>query len=227
MDSVVTMNLDHLRRFLSEDGYAAHCRNARIMTADGMPLIWASRLQGTPLPERVTGSNLIWSLTAAAAQRHRSVFLLGGAAGAARRTAEILSRRYPGLRIKGVSSEAIDLARNNGALKTLASRLASAQPDIVYVALGSPKQEQLIDHLRDTLPQAWWLGVGIAFSLVSGEIRRAPKWMQASGLEWLHRLIQEPTRLARRYLVNGLPFAATLLCSAALGRFSNPQLRQR
>jgi N-acetylglucosaminyldiphosphoundecaprenol N-acetyl-beta-D-mannosaminyltransferase len=213
--SVVTMNLDHLRRFGNEGDYAACCRSATIVTADGMPLIWASRLQRTPLPERVTGSNLIWSLTAAAARQRKSIFLIGGAPGVARRTADTLLNRFPGIRIAGVSSEIIDPKRGRG-LKRLSERLESSAPDIVYVGLGSPKQEAVIHQLRDTLPNSWWMGVGIAFSFVSGEIRRAPVWMQSSGLEWVHRLMQEPTRLARRYLVAGLPFAATLLCGSAL-----------
>jgi len=223
--SVVTMNLDHLRRSAKDQEYAEQCRSATIVTADGMPLIWASRLQRTPLPERVTGSNLIFSLTAGAARQNKSVFLIGGAPGTARNTADILLRRYPGLRVAGVYSESIDPKIGGEALNRLAAELALAAPDIVYVALGSPKQEELIDKLRDALPRAWWLGVGIAFSFVSGEIRRAPQWMQKSGLEWLHRLTQEPMRLARRYLIIGLPFAATLLFSSALGRFRKPEIR--
>jgi N-acetylglucosaminyldiphosphoundecaprenol N-acetyl-beta-D-mannosaminyltransferase len=223
--SVVTMNLDHLRRFARDREYAARCRNATIVTADGMPLIWASRLQRTPLPERVTGSNLIFSLTAAAARQNKSVFLIGGTRSAARKTADILLSRYPGLRVAGVHSESIDPKNGGETLKRLTKELAMAAPDIVYVALGSPKQEELIDKLRATLPDAWWLGLGIAFSFVSGEIRRAPRWMQQSGLEWLHRLAQEPMRLTRRYLIVGLPFAARLLFSSALVRFRKPEIR--
>src|SRR5262249_1731158 len=160
-------NLDRLRRFTKERGYAARCRNATITTADGMPLIWASRLQRTPLPERVTGSNLIWSLTAGAARRRKSVFLLGGAPGTALKTAKVLLRHCRGLRITGTFCDLIDTRRGGEVLNRLADRLASAAPDIVYVALGCPKEEELIDRLRSTLPNAWWLGVGIAFSFVS------------------------------------------------------------
>ena len=95
----------------------------------------------------------------------------------------------------------------------------AANPDIIYVALGSPKQEWLIGQLRGYLPRAWWLGIGISFSFLSGHVKRAPMWMQRAGLEWLHRLCQEPRRLARRYLVQGLPFAALLFASAIKNRF--------
>jgi len=221
---VVTMNLDHLRRFVKDEAYSTLCREATIATADGMPLIWASRVQRTPLPERVTGSNLIWSLSAEAAKRRKSVFLLGGAPGVGSRAAEMLSAQNPGLRIAGTSSESINSSNLDDVVNGLAARLASAAPDIVYVALGSPKQEQVIGRLRHILPHAWWLGVGIAFSFVSGEIRRAPLWMQRGGLEWLHRLMQEPARLTHRYVIAGLPFATALLCSSALARFRKTEL---
>ncbi len=93
--------------------------------------------------------------------------------------------------------------------------LVSARPDIVYLGLGLSKQNSMIRALRLDLPGAWWLGVGISFSFVSGEVRRAPKWMQRIGLEWAHRLGQEPGRLARRYLVDGIPFAVRIFLHSA------------
>ena len=96
-------------------------------------------------------------------------------------------------------------------VKAAEKELVAAGPDIVWVALGSPKQEFLIAALRDSLPGAWMLGVGISLSFISGMVPRAPVWMQRSGLEFLHRLLQEPGRLARRYLIDDLPYAAGLL----------------
>lgn len=214
------MNLDHLRQFLQEPSYARRYREATIITADGMPLIWASRLRGTPLPERVTGSNLIWSLSEAAAQRGRSIYLLGGSHGTAQKAASVLAQRYPKLRIAGISGEAVEDGSDENQNRELVKALMAAKPDIVYVALGSPKQEQLIERLRDRLPSTWWLGIGVAFSFVAGEIRRAPLWMQRMGLEWLHRLIQEPQRLAKRYLVDGVPFALSLFWNSVAERRS-------
>jgi N-acetylglucosaminyldiphosphoundecaprenol N-acetyl-beta-D-mannosaminyltransferase len=103
-------------------------------------------------------------------------------------------------------------------MATMEATLLAAAPDIVFVALGSPKQEVLIDRLRHALPRAWWLGVGISFSFVCGRVKRAPRWMQQSGLEWLYRLSQEPKRLARRYLLDGMPFACRLLAGSLLAR---------
>jgi len=215
---VITPNLDHLRRVCRDSRLRRIYEEASIIVADGMPLIWASRLQGTPLPQRVAGSTLIWTLSEAAAANGRSIYLLGGAAGAADRAAAVLRSRYPDLRIAGTSCPEMGFEKDPTQMAGLIERLRSADADIVYVALGSPKQEWLIHRVRHCLPHAWWLGVGISFSFVAGQVVRAPLWMQRMGLEWLHRLSQEPRRLMRRYLVDGLPFAAWLLTHAVLSR---------
>lgn len=219
---VITPNIDHLRRCSREPVFRDFYAQASLVVADGMPLIWASRLQGTPLPQRVAGSNLIWSLSAAAASRGRSVFLLGGAPGTAQRASEVLKEHYPTLRIAGSYYPEMGFENDPNQMRQLVDALTNADPDIVYVALGSPKQERLIAQLRLVLPRAWWLGIGISFSFVCGQVQRAPLWIQNAGLEWLHRLGQEPGRLAKRYLVQGLPFAFLLLCGALAGRLKKP-----
>lgn len=219
--SIITMNLDHLRRFVHEPSYAAYCWRARLLIADGMPLVWASRLQGAPLPERITGSNLIWSLSQAAAGRGKSIFLLGGRPGTDRATAKILQTHYPDLSIVGTFCPPVGFENDTEQVAQVAATIAAGRPDIIYVALGSPKQEILIDQLRDCMPRSWWLGVGIAFSFVAGEAPRAPLWMQRAGLEWAHRLAHEPRRLAKRYLVQGIPFALSLFWTALTQRFNS------
>ena len=213
--TVVTPNLDHLRRCGKDLHFGALVAEADVVVADGMPLVWASRLQGTPLPERVAGSNLISSLSAAAAARGRSIFLLGGAEGTAQGAADVLKARYPNLKVAGTFCPRIGFDKNPKQMAEIAARLAAARPDIVFVALGSPKQEHLIAKLRPTLPGAWWLGVGVSFSFLTGHVKRAPMWMQRAGIEWVHRLCQEPRRLFKRYIVVGLPFATSLLSRAA------------
>ncbi|HEV8607758.1 MAG TPA: WecB/TagA/CpsF family glycosyltransferase [Tepidisphaeraceae bacterium] len=214
----VTPNLDHIRRLTRDRKLRALYSHAGLVVADGMPLIWASRIQGTPLPERVAGSSLISSLSAAAGQRNRSIYLLGGAKGTAEQAAEVLKAKYPGVRIAGIFYPEFGFESDEAQVQKLIADLVAANPDIVYVALGSPKQEWLIGQLRGYFPRAWWLGIGISFSFLSGHVKRAPRWMQQAGLEWLHRLAQEPRRLARRYLVQGLPFAASLFTSAIICR---------
>lgn len=211
---VVTPNLDHARRWRRDPDFADLCRRADLVTADGMPLVWASRLQGTPLPERVAGSNLIDSLSRAAADRGRSVFLLGGDEGVAEEAADVLKRRYPTLRIAGTHYPPFGFEHDRAQSAAIVESVTKAAPDIVFVAVGSPKQERLIAQLRPLLPQTWWLGVGISFSFLADRVKRAPRWMQRMGLEWVHRLAQEPRRLGRRYLVEGMPFATTLLAAS-------------
>ena len=223
---VATPNVDHLRRLRRDRIFAALCADANLVLADGMPLVWASRLQGTPLPERVSGSDLFWSLSAGAAERGHPIFLLGGAPGTAEAAAKVLKSHYPKLHIAGTHYPEMGFESDEKALANLERALCSAKPDIVYVALGSPKQEIIIARLRGRLPGSWWIPVGICFSFVSGEIHRAPKWMRRAGLEWLHRLAQEPRRLAKRYLVYDIPFAISLLSDATLHRLFKTGERQ-
>lgn len=211
---LMTLNLDHLRRAVLNPVYGAMVARTDLLVADGMPLIWASRLQKTPLPERVTGSNLIWSMSAEAAARGRSIFLLGGANDVAFRSAEILGGRYPRLRVAGVYVPPFGFDSDVLEMEKLIQVVCASQSQIVYVALGSPKEDALIEQLRAQLPHAWFVGVGISFSWVAGVLPRAPLWMQQAGLEWLHRLWQEPRRLGRRYLVDDLPFAFQLFAHA-------------
>jgi N-acetylglucosaminyldiphosphoundecaprenol N-acetyl-beta-D-mannosaminyltransferase len=223
-----TPNLHHMQAFASGvdgDVYerSTTLAGARLVVADGMPLIWASRLRGTPLPERVAGSNLIWSLTAAAARWGASIFLLGGNPGAAAACAQRMRRDYPDARIAGLMSPPLGFEQDERAIDEIVATLQAAAPDIVYVALGFPKQEELALRLAPHMPATWFVGVGISFSFVAGEVQRAPRWMQATGLEWIHRLAQEPRRLFRRYLIDGLPFAARLFARALRARLGGPR----
>jgi N-acetylglucosaminyldiphosphoundecaprenol N-acetyl-beta-D-mannosaminyltransferase len=216
---VVTPNLDHVRRLRTDKSLVELYNTAGLSVADGMPLIWASKLQGTPLPQRVPGSGLINTLSKAAGEKGKTVYLLGGDPGSADNAAQILTQRYPGLKIVGTCCPNYGFEKDPEVLKALIDQIVIADPDIVFVALGSPKQELLIGRIRNCLPKAWWLGVGISFSFVCGQVRRAPSWMQKMGLEWIHRLVQEPKRLAGRYLLQGVPFAFVLLSGSLMKRF--------
>jgi N-acetylglucosaminyldiphosphoundecaprenol N-acetyl-beta-D-mannosaminyltransferase len=216
---IVTHNLDHMCRLMRDSEFAELCDPAELRVADGMPLVWAAKLQGTPLPERVPGSGLILSLSQAAGAAHRSVFLLGGTPGTADLAGKELARRFPGLRIAGVACPDVGFEDDEEQMRLLREQVASSAADIIYVALGSPKQERFIAQFRDALPSAWWVGVGISFSFITGEVRRAPQWIQNCGLEWTHRLVQEPRRLAKRYLLDGIPFAVVLFAEVTRQRF--------
>ena len=225
--SVVTPNLEILRQSREDTELRRLIRGADLVLADGMPLVWASRLAGEPLPERVAGSDLIVPLVQTAARAGRSVFLLGGSPGTADAAADHLREQAPGLKVAGTLCPPYGFERSEAEVASIREALRAAQPDIVLVALGAPKQERLIEIVREDLPQAWFFGVGIALGFLVGEVRRAPTVLQKTGLEWTHRLAQEPGRLAGRYLRRGLPFAGRLGTWALAQRFGGRERRER
>jgi N-acetylglucosaminyldiphosphoundecaprenol N-acetyl-beta-D-mannosaminyltransferase len=214
----ITANADHLRRYRHDPIARELIDEADLVVADGMPLIWASRLAGTSLPERVAGSNMIWSICERACRRGQSVMLLGGDPGIAPRAGRVLRERYPGLEIAGTVCPPYGFEHDVREIDRLCEQVNASSPQIVFVALGFPKQDVLIRRLRCALPEASFIGVGISLSFVAGEVSRAPGWMRKLGLEWFYRLLQEPRRLAHRYLVVGLPFVLLLLASALVHR---------
>lgn len=218
---LITMNLNHLREFSSDPAYRRLYEGASMVVPDGMPLVWASYLQGTPLPERVTGSNLIWTLTRRAVDERCSVFLLGGTPGIADRAAAVLKAQFPDLQIVGICVPPIGFESDEASIEVAIMSVVNASPDIVYVALGTPKEDKFIHRLMDRLPSAYLIGVGASFAFVAGVLPRAPRWMQNVGLEWLFRLLHEPSRLMRRYLLEGMPFMLVLMASALRQRFTH------
>jgi N-acetylglucosaminyldiphosphoundecaprenol N-acetyl-beta-D-mannosaminyltransferase len=216
---VSTVNLDVLRQWHGSADVRELVATADLVVADGMPLVWAGELQGSPLPERVAGSSLILSLTAAAADAGASVFLLGGNPGTADAAAAELVKLSPHLRVAGTLCPPFGFDRDPAWLDRIEQQLRETSPDIVYVGLGFPKQERLILQLRGRLPTTWFVALGGCFTFVAGEIPRAPATMQRLGLEWLYRMAQEPKRLYRRYLFHGIPFLVQLLASAVAFRF--------
>jgi N-acetylglucosaminyldiphosphoundecaprenol N-acetyl-beta-D-mannosaminyltransferase len=215
---VATPNIEICRQVRRDPTARALINNASLVVPDGMPLLWAARLLGDRLPERVTGSSLIYTLSAAAAANGRTVYLLGGAPGVPQRAADELTRRYPGLRVVGADSPPWGFDREPGEVAALRARLSAANPDIVYVGLGFPKQERVISALLPDLPGSWFVGCGAAIPFAAGVLTRAPRWMQRIGMEWAHRLISEPRRLFRRYVVDDLPFAIRLITASAFAR---------
>jgi N-acetylglucosaminyldiphosphoundecaprenol N-acetyl-beta-D-mannosaminyltransferase len=212
---VVTPNVDHLHKIATGSWLGSVYAEADLVVADGMPLVWASRLLGEPLPERVAGSHLLLSLTEAAARNGLSIYLLGGTPGAAVEAAERFTQRWPELKVAGTSCPPRGFERAHGGIEAVCDDVVAAAPDVVFTALGAPKQEYLNLALRHAYPAAWYLGVGGAVDMAAGIVRRAPVWAQRSGTEWIFRMAQEPGRMARRYLVDDTPFALKLLAASA------------
>ncbi|BCY05671.1 WecB/TagA/CpsF family glycosyltransferase [Actinoplanes sp. L3-i22] len=303
---ISTPNIDILRRAAIDPEARRHLNDADLIVADGMPLIWASRLGGAPLPERVAGSSLIWTLSEGLGRDARSVFIVGGTpaprvispnagephraelpatprktpapagapapaaapgpaaapdsavgpapvptrdlgrgqaaltgstaeapivgsrrvavagavtvrevrASGAVRAAVRLAAASPGLRIAGAISPPFGFEEDETSYAEVCDRVVEARPDLVFVGLGFPKQESVIERLRRDLPATWFVGCGAAVNFVAGDVHRAPRWMQRTGLEWAHRLGAEPRRLARRYLRQDAPYALRLLARA-------------
>jgi N-acetylglucosaminyldiphosphoundecaprenol N-acetyl-beta-D-mannosaminyltransferase len=212
---IITPNVDILRRAARDPSARRHLDDADLIVADGMPLVWASRLGGAPLPERVAGSSLIWTLSNGLGRDARSIFVVGGtpAAGAVRAAAR-LAAASPGLRIAGAISPPFGFERDETTYAEVCAAVVDARPDLVFVGLGFPKQESVIERLRRHLPSTWFVGCGAAVNFVAGDVHRAPRWMQRTGLEWAHRLGTEPRRLAGRYLRQDAPYALRLLAGA-------------
>jgi N-acetylglucosaminyldiphosphoundecaprenol N-acetyl-beta-D-mannosaminyltransferase len=219
---VVTPNVDICRHTGRDPELRSLIQTATLTVADGMPLVWAARLGGQPLPERVAGGSLIFSLSEAAAQHGRSVYLLGGEYEVPYRAAVRLRRRYPDLTVVGADAPPFGFDADAAVIDTIRTRLAAAAPHIVFVGLGFPKQEKLIDLFALTFPGTWFIGCGAAIPYAAGTLRRAPQWMRRSGLSWLFRLMNEPHRLFRRYLVRDLPYTIRLLLAAVFRRLSAP-----
>jgi N-acetylglucosaminyldiphosphoundecaprenol N-acetyl-beta-D-mannosaminyltransferase len=215
---IATPNVDMVRAMDRDPALRQLIQSATLVVPDGMPVIWAAKLAGASLPERVTGSSLIFTLTEGLVQDARSIYLLGGRPGVPEAAATALSERFPGLRVAGTDSPPLGFEADAEQLERTIAKVVAAAPDVVYVGLGSPKQERLIAALSPRLPRSWFVGCGAAIPMAAGQTPRAPGWVQSSGLEWVYRLSQEPTRLAGRYLGRDLPFALRLLATSARAR---------
>ena len=175
-----------------------------LVNADGMSAVWAGRLFGRPLPERVAGVDLFQRLVEVAHRDESSVYFLGAADDVVEKVATVFSERHPGLRIAGYhngywrdDAEVVDAVR-------------SARPDYLFLAIPSPRKELWLNRNLDKLGVPFVMGVGGSFDVVAGKVRRAPRWVQTMGFEWAWRLGQEPRRMWRRYLFSNAAFLRSL-----------------
>lgn len=209
--AVFTPNVDHVVEYQDNAQLRAAYDAASLSLVDGMPVLWASRLLRKPLPEKVSGSDLILPLVRHAAARAWRVYLLGGGEGVAQLAARELERTLPGLQVVGAVAPMIDMRQPPSTRAPIVEAVKRASPHLVLVALGAPKQELFIHECRDELRPAVLLGIGASLDFVAGTVPRAPRWMSRSGLEWLYRLSREPRRLWRRYLVRDPRFLRILV----------------
>ena len=186
---------------------AAVLRRAELVVADGMPLVWLSRLLGTPLPERVAGSDLVPMIAERAAKEGVKLYFLGGRAEYTESAAALLRTRCPGLEVT-VDSPFVDLNAPDAAERDreICDRINASGASILLVGFGNPKQELWLERNRCNLNCGIAIGVGGTFNFIAGAVKRAPEWMRRSGTEWIYRIIQEPGRLWKRYGVGLVQF---------------------
>ena len=202
----VVVNVDKVVKAHRDPAIARIIGRCALVSADGMPVVWASRLLGTPLKERVTGIDLFEALMERSAREGWRVFLLGARAEVVGHVRSIYGQRYPGLVIAGHRDGYWSEAEE----AQVADQVRRAQPDILAVAISSPRKEQFLDRWQAHMRVPFAMGVGGTFDVVAGRVRRAPVLMQRIGLEWLARVAQEPRRMFRRYFVDSLPFFCIL-----------------
>ena len=176
--------------------------NCDIINADGQSIVWASRLLNQPLPERVAGIDLMNALVKLSAEKDYKIFFLGATEEVVTKVAEIYTSKFGKKVIAGY---------RNGYFKKegepiIAEQIANSGADILFVAMTSPKKEIFLNTYKQTIKTSFIMGVGGSFDVVSGFVKRAPKWMQKSGLEWFYRVIQEPRRMWKRYLIGNSVF---------------------
>lgn len=191
--------------------FAAAISTADFMYADGISVVLASQLLGRPLKGRIPGGELMERLCKEGAKEGLSAYFLGGLPHAAERTAEILQARYPGLQIAGACCPPLNFETRPEEVAMVLKSIQDAAPDMLFVGLGVPKQEKWIADNSPFLPVGLAFPVGAAFDTTAGLRKRAPIWAQRTGMEWLYRLVMEPKRLWRRYLIGNTVFAMMIV----------------
>lgn len=203
---VVTPNAMHILTLQKDAYFREIYRNSFLVVPDGVSLLWAAKFLRTPLNGRVNGTDLFEELCAVAAKKGLKVFLLGGRPGAAEKAKQTLKARHTNLSIVGTYCPPYGFESQPEELKLINSKIKAVSPDILFVGLGAPKQEKWIASNYLDLGVPISIGIGVSFELVADMVRRAPVWMQKTGLEWLFRLLVEPSRLWKRYILGNPTF---------------------
>lgn len=225
---IATANTDFLINSILDDELEEVLSRCDLVLADGMPLVWTSILKGKRLKERVTGSDMVPKLAGLSARHGYRIFLLGSTQQNLDRATACMERNYPGVNIAGSYSPAF-ASLDDMDHEEILRRIEAVNPDILLVGFGNPKQEKWLSMHRNKLSVPVCIGVGASFDFLAGAVKRAPGWMQHTGLEWLYRVMQEPKRLARRYVKNAMGLAIHLplelaTVAAQVKQYSLPQL---
>lgn len=201
---VVTPNVDHIVKLENDIEFQQVYKDADLILTDGMPLIWISKLKKMPIKEKVSGSDLFPQVCSLASKKGYKVFLLGAAEGIADKAAKNLMEKYNGLEVVGTYSPSYGFEKNEDEIENIINIINTTKPDILAVGLGAPKQEKFLYKYKDKLNVPVSLAIGASIDFEAGNIDRAPIWMQNTGLEWFYRLMKEPKRMFKRYLIDDM-----------------------
>lgn len=201
---VVTPNVDHIVKLETDAEFQQVYKNADLILVDGKPLLWFAKWYKTPIVEKISGSDLFPKVCEMAAKKKYTMFFLGAAEGVAAKAAENLKRKYSGLQVVGTYSPPLGFEKSQDEVTKIIRVVNEAAPDILIVGLGAPKQEKFVFKYREKLQVPISLGLGASIDFEAGNVKRAPKWMSNVGLEWLYRLIKEPRRMFKRYIVDDM-----------------------
>lgn len=213
---VVTPNVDHIVQLETNRELRTIYSQASLILTDGKPLLWIAKWYGTPIKEKISGSDLFPKLCEMSAKKGYRMFFLGAAEGVASKAAENLTIRYPGLQIVGTYSPPFGFEKEDAEIEKIEMMIKNANPHILIVGLGCPKQERFMSENCKRLGVPVSLGLGASFDFEAGNIRRAPRWMSECGLEWLFRITQDPKRMIKRYLVDDIKIIG-LMCKYKRG----------
>jgi N-acetylglucosaminyldiphosphoundecaprenol N-acetyl-beta-D-mannosaminyltransferase len=202
----IVPSVNHLCQYTRDDRLMRACRESTLVLGGSTPIVWASRLLGTPIREKFNGTDLVVSLCRRAAAEGHSVYFLGASDGVAKEASRVLSRQCPGLPIAGCYSPPRSFEHDHELCEDVLQRVRAANPDICFVALGCPKQELWMQKNYKASGVPFMIGIGDSLELVAGRARRAPRFIRDSGLEWAWRLAGHPRCLAKRYLVENALF---------------------
>jgi len=198
----VVVNVDKLVKMDTNPSLRQTVLDCDLITVDGQPVIWASRLFGCPIKERVTGVDLFDALMGRCAERGLHPYLLGARQEIVSKAVDVLKARYPRLEFAGWRNGYWKPEEEAGVV----DEIKRVKPDVLCMAVGSPKQELFLGKWKKEMAVPFVMGVGGSFDVTAGVLKRAPKWVQRVGMEWLYRLAQEPRRLWRRYLRDDMGF---------------------
>ena len=211
----VVVNVDKLVKASRDARLRRIINDCALVSVDGMPVVWASRLLGRPLKERVAGVDLFEALMRRASDTGWRVFLLGAREEVVSQVAETYARRYPGLAVAGYRN---GYWQGEAEEAAVAEQVRASRADLLFVAISSPKKEQFLGRWQEQMRIPFAMGVGGTFDVAIGRVRRAPAWMQRAGLEWFYRFLQEPRRMFRRYFIEDMAFVWLLIKEMAHGR---------